>query len=169
MSNPDEVIKKIFSDEPEVYKANSWLAPNTMTGEEASLVIDLGCIKEINGVYLKNLHNAHKDNRGNRQSSVFVREKESQAWTRITTEPSDLRHTNSYTVNMVTTEQDYKFANNWFNLSSNFTKFGDPTPFMKSTGPTWRDVQQSERADIYLEINRDNRESTGMFAERMEF
>ena len=95
------MIKKIFTDEPEVYKTNAWMAPSYETGEEASLVIDLGCIKEINGVFLKNFHNAERDNRGTREFSVYVKEKESQTWSRVDTEPTYLDRAYSYAVNMV--------------------------------------------------------------------
>jgi len=95
------VIKKIFTDEPEVYKTNAWMAPSNETGEEASLVIDLGCIKEINGVFLKNFHNAERDNRGTREFSVYIREKENQTCSRVDTEPTYLDRAYSYAVNMV--------------------------------------------------------------------
>ena len=48
-----------------------------MTGEDASLVIDLGCIKEINGLYIKNFHNSYMNNRGTEYFSIYVKYNES--------------------------------------------------------------------------------------------
>ena len=101
ISEPDDVIKNIFLDETEIYKLNYWLAPSQKTGDEASLVIDLGCIKEINGVYLKNFHNADKNNRGTMDFSIFVKENENRTWSQVTTEPSYLDRVYSYSTKKV--------------------------------------------------------------------
>lgn len=75
---------------------NYWFVPNYQTGEAASLVIDLGCIKEINGLYMKNFHNAHKNNRGTQYFSIYVRYNESQTWLHTPTDPSYLDRVYSY-------------------------------------------------------------------------
>ena len=72
-----------------------------MIGEDASLVIDLGCIKEINGLYIKNFHNAHKDNRGTQYFSIYVRYNESQDWSYTTTEPNYLDRVYSWTTKTI--------------------------------------------------------------------
>ena len=137
VSDPDEVIQKIFLDEAEVFKTNYWLPGKHATGEDASLVIDLGCIKELNGVYLKNSHNAHKDNRGTSEFSLYVKEEESETWSRVSTEPGYLEPVYSYTVNKV---QFISFAEVQmaryvkFTIDSYYGKGGGLSYFLESEG-----------------------------------
>ena len=48
---------------------NYWIAPER---ENVQLVVNLGCPKEINGFYIRNTHNAHKNNRATKKFSIFV-------------------------------------------------------------------------------------------------
>ena len=61
-------------------------------------MIDLGCIKEINGLYIKNFHNAHKNNRGTMYFSIYVRYSENQDWSYVTTDPNYLDRVYSWSI-----------------------------------------------------------------------
>ena len=51
---------------------NYWLAPKGSTGTNGAFItIDLGCIKEINGVYLRNTHNDGDDDRGTERFEIY--------------------------------------------------------------------------------------------------
>ena len=65
------------------------------------MVIDLGCIKEINGLYIKNFHNAHKDNRGTMYFSIYVRYNEKLDWSYTSTDPSYLDRVYSYSTKKI--------------------------------------------------------------------
>ena len=54
------------------YKSNFWIPPDRATGEQAQLVVDLGCRKEINGFFIRNTHNGHKMNRASKEIIIFV-------------------------------------------------------------------------------------------------
>ena len=61
----------VVSEGTEFYQHNYWLAAPGMTGEEARVVVDLGCEKMINGVYLRNTHNGYLNDRGTKMFSLF--------------------------------------------------------------------------------------------------
>lgn len=65
-------------------------------------------------------------------------------------------------------ENDFKFADNWIGLISNFAKYGNPTP-VSSGGTVWPEAQNSRAACVYLEIGLENEERHRIFPERMEF
>merc|ERR1712048_1271217 len=54
-------------------------------------------------------------------------------------------------------ENDFKFADNWIGLISNFAKYGNPTP-VSSGGTVWPEAQNSRAACVYLEIGLENEE-----------
>jgi len=65
-------------------------------------------------------------------------------------------------------ENDFKFADNWIGLISNFAKYGNPTP-VSSGGTVWPEAQNSRAACVYLQIGLENQEKHRIFPERMEF
>ena len=65
------------------------------------MVIDLGCIKEINGLYIKNFHNSYMNNRGTEYFSIYVKYNESQVWSFTETEPSLLDRAYSYDIKKI--------------------------------------------------------------------
>ena len=77
MSSMDEEVLThedsalVVSEGTEIYHYNYWLAAPGKTGEEAQVVVDLGCEKMINGVYLRNTHNGDRNDRGTERFSLF--------------------------------------------------------------------------------------------------
>ena len=85
-----EVVKKVLNEDVEVTDKNYWLSPSQLKGEDSFLVIDLGCVKEISGVYLRNTHNGHHDNRGTKSFSLKFRVGSSDPWEKIETSINSL-------------------------------------------------------------------------------
>ena len=85
-----EVVNEVLQEEVEVTDTNYWLSPSYLTGEESYLVIDLGCVREISGVYLRNTHNGHRNDRGTKTFSLRSRMKASDPWGRIETSINSL-------------------------------------------------------------------------------
>ena len=50
---------------------NFWASPNNAIGRMARLVLDLGCFKKINGVYIRNTHSGHRVNRGTETETLW--------------------------------------------------------------------------------------------------
>ena len=73
----------VLEEKKEVSYQNYWMPPESTTGADAFFVIDLGCVKEVNGVYLRNSHNADYNNRGTRTFSIKTRIKTSDSWTQL--------------------------------------------------------------------------------------
>merc|ERR1712062_815596 len=69
----------------------------------------------------------------------------------------------------LTSESDFKFAENWISLISNFAKYGNPTPVSGDREVVWPMAQNSRAACVYLQIGLENEEKHRMFPERMEF
>ena len=80
-----EVVNKVLNEDVEVTDKNYWLSPSELKGEDSFLVIDLGCIKEISGVYLRNTHNGNQNNRGTKSFSLKFRVGLSDPWEKIET------------------------------------------------------------------------------------
>ena len=85
-----EVVNKVLQEEVEVTDTNYWLSPSDLTGEDSYLLIDLGCVKEISGVYLRNTHNGHRNDRGTKSFSLRFRIKASDPWGSIETSINSL-------------------------------------------------------------------------------
>ena len=69
----DEIAmnQKVLTEEQEISN-NYWLAPKGYTGSNnAFITIDLGCVKEINGVYLRNTHNNGQNDRGTERFELY--------------------------------------------------------------------------------------------------
>ena len=65
-----EYVKKIFVDEHESLESyNFWLPPHDTIGK---ITIDLGCYKELTGIFLRNTHNGDSYNRGTENFSLDV-------------------------------------------------------------------------------------------------
>ena len=59
---------------------NYWITRHGWTGDNAKLVVDLGCVKKVDGLYLRNTHNAQKYNRATNHFTVFSRQNIKQGW-----------------------------------------------------------------------------------------
>ena len=66
-----DAVDLVLTEGTEVYKENYWLSENNKKGKNARLVLDLGCEKEINGLYIRNTHNSFKHNRGTEGFTLF--------------------------------------------------------------------------------------------------
>ena len=51
--------------------ANYWLSKGNKKGDDARIIVDLGCEKEIDGFYMRNTHNADKNNRGTKNFTLL--------------------------------------------------------------------------------------------------
>ena len=85
-----EVVAKVLQEDFEVTDTNYWLSPAYLTGTDSYLEIDLGCVKEISGVYLRNTHNGHRNDRGTKSFALQFRIKTSDPWELIETSISSL-------------------------------------------------------------------------------
>ena len=55
-----------------VNRSNFWMAPDRAIGKNAQLVVDLGCLKKVNGFFIRNTHNGQQMNRASKKVSIFV-------------------------------------------------------------------------------------------------
>ena len=85
-----EVVNMVLQEDFEVTDTNYWLSPTYLTGTDSYLEIDLGCVKEISGVYLRNTHNGHRNDRGTKSFALQFRIKTSDPWELIDTSISSL-------------------------------------------------------------------------------
>merc|ERR1719244_751503 len=51
---------------------NQWLPNRGKTGLEAFFIIDLGCVKNISGLILKNTHDYKHNNRGTQNFTIYI-------------------------------------------------------------------------------------------------
>ena len=80
------VVDKVLEEDLEIDSTNYWLSPVSLRGEDSFLVIDLGCIKEISGVYLRNTHNGNFNDRGTKRFSLKFRIETTDPWNNWNTE-----------------------------------------------------------------------------------
>jgi hypothetical protein len=59
---------------------NYWVTPDSATGKYAQLVVDLGCMKTVNGFYLRNTHNGRITNRGTKEFTIFTSKNSHDSW-----------------------------------------------------------------------------------------
>ena len=91
------------------YKSNFWVSPDKATGEQAQLVVDLGCRKEINGFFIRNAHNGHRMNRASKEISIFV-----------SNSPAEFNEKAVLTINFCNIEES-KFQTHFYGLETNIT------------------------------------------------
>ena len=66
-----DAVDLVLTEGTEIFKENYWLSENNKKGKNARHVLDLGCDKEINGLYIRNTHNSFKHNRGTKGFTLF--------------------------------------------------------------------------------------------------
>ena len=75
--------KHVFTNECDKYGQNYWLTPDSVTGENAKLVIDLGDKVTIGRVGVKNQHNAGYNDRGTKAFSIWKSSTPTGPWTLV--------------------------------------------------------------------------------------
>ena len=62
------------------FTINYWISREGSTGDNARLVVDLGCLKTVDGFYLRNTHNAYRFNRATQHFTLFSSKKIEVGW-----------------------------------------------------------------------------------------
>ena len=100
MYSSSTAARKVLNEEIEVSGSNYWLAPSGATGDKAYLIIDLGCIKEVSGVYLRNTHNGNYNDGGTATFSIKSKTENHQPWVNVELESNTLERVYSSELKM---------------------------------------------------------------------
>ena len=73
----------ILTDECSDEDSNEWLAPEESVDDEAEIIIDMGCLKKLKGLQMKNMKREHG---GTKQFTIFLSESHDGPWDSVLTD-----------------------------------------------------------------------------------
>ena len=73
----------ILTDECSNEDSNEWLAPEESVDDEAEIIIDMGCLKKLKGLQMKNMKREHG---GTKQFTIFLSESHDGPWDSVLTD-----------------------------------------------------------------------------------
>jgi hypothetical protein len=74
-----DILTDVCRDED----SNEWLAPEEAVDDEAEIIIDMGCLKKLKGLQMKNIQ---RDHGGTKQFTIFLSEFHDGPWESVLTE-----------------------------------------------------------------------------------